>query len=76
VVVIGASLASETVGVSGSGNAWASVRDGERNADSKEDDMMMYLKRSANWRALVGLAGSYNEDSRDCGERKSCQNLL
>jgi len=52
-MVTGTPLPSNRVGVSSSRDGVLGIVEGERNADRRVEEIMIYLKRSANWR-LVG----------------------
>jgi hypothetical protein len=56
-VVIWALETSEGVCVSELGACTTTLDAGERNAESKEEEMIIYLKRSANWRVDIRLGG-------------------
>jgi hypothetical protein len=55
--VIWALETSEGVCVSELGACTTTLDAGERNAESKEEEMIIYLKRSANWRVDIRLGG-------------------
>jgi hypothetical protein len=65
-IVMKTVLASGRVGVSSSREGLLGTVDGERNAERRDEEIMIYLNRSANWRPDGWLAGGHMIDSSDC----------
>jgi hypothetical protein len=65
-IVMGTLRVSGGVSVSSCREGLLGTVDGERNAERREEEIMIYLKRSANWRPDGWLAGGHIIDSSDC----------